>query len=47
MAYASSQVAFLALRFAGGVASALGLVFASALVLDRLGAANAWGFCRE
>src|SRR6266446_3050564 len=40
MAFASSDVAFLALRFAGGVASAFVLVFASALVLDRLGAAG-------
>jgi predicted MFS family arabinose efflux permease len=40
MACASSQVVFLALRFAGGVASAFVLVFASALVLDRLGTAG-------
>jgi predicted MFS family arabinose efflux permease len=40
MAFASSTAAFLALRFAGGVASAFVLVFASALVLDRLGAAG-------
>ena len=33
---ASSLPAFLALRFAGGAASAFVLVFASALVLDRL-----------
>src|SRR2546422_1254790 len=43
MAFASSDVAFLALRFAGGVASAFVLVFASALVLDRLGAAGRSG----
>src|SRR5262245_66371911 len=36
MAWAASTPAFLALRFTGGVASAFGLVFASALVLDRL-----------
>ena len=40
MACASSNVAFLTLRFAGGVASAFVLVFASALVLDRLSAAG-------
>jgi predicted MFS family arabinose efflux permease len=40
MALAPSSAAFLALRFAGGVASAFVLVFASALVLDRLGAAG-------
>jgi predicted MFS family arabinose efflux permease len=40
MALVSSTVAFLALRFAGGVASAFVLVFASALVLDRLVAAG-------
>lgn len=40
MACASSTVAFLTLRFTGGVASAFVLVFASALVLDRLGAAG-------
>jgi predicted MFS family arabinose efflux permease len=40
IAFASSTVAFLALRFAGGVASAFVLVFASALVLDRLSAAG-------
>jgi predicted MFS family arabinose efflux permease len=40
MAVASSNMAFLALRFAGGVASAFVLVFASALVLDRLSAAG-------
>ncbi len=38
MAVPSSNVAFLVLRFAGGVASAFGLVFSSALVLDRLSA---------
>jgi len=36
MAFVSSGAAFLALRFAGGLASAFALVFASALVLDRL-----------
>jgi predicted MFS family arabinose efflux permease len=40
MAFASSHMAFLVLRFAGGVASAFVLVFASALVLDRLSAAG-------
>lgn len=40
MALAPSSAAFLALRFAGGVASAFVLVFASALVLDRLAAAG-------
>jgi predicted MFS family arabinose efflux permease len=40
MGLASSTAAFLALRFVGGVASAFVLVFASALVLDRLSAAN-------
>lgn len=40
MAVASSPVVFLILRFAGGVASAFVLVFASALVLDRLNAAG-------
>jgi predicted MFS family arabinose efflux permease len=40
MAFASSTVAFLTLRFIGGVASAFVLVFASALVLDRLGSAG-------
>jgi predicted MFS family arabinose efflux permease len=39
MGLVSSTAAFLLLRFAGGVASAFGLVFASALVLDALGAA--------
>jgi MFS family permease len=38
MAFASSTVAFLTLRFAGGVASAFVLVLASALVCDRLNA---------
>ena len=38
MAVPSSVPAFLGLRFAGGVASAFVLVFASALVLDRLAA---------
>lgn len=36
MAFASSNATFLTLRFVGGVASAFVLVFASALVLDRL-----------
>jgi len=36
MALVSSMTAFLLLRFAGGVASAFVLVFASSLVLDRL-----------
>jgi predicted MFS family arabinose efflux permease len=40
MACVSSTAAFAALRFAGGVASAFVLVFASALVLDRLSAAG-------
>lgn len=40
MAFASSDAIFLALRFAGGVASAFVLVFASALVLDRLSTAG-------
>lgn len=40
MALVSSTTSFLLLRFAGGVASALGLVFASALVLDRLAEAG-------
>ncbi len=40
MAFASSTGTFLTLRFAGGVASAFGLVLASALVLDRLSAAG-------
>jgi MFS family permease len=40
MALLSSHMAFLALRFAGGIASAFVLVFASALVLDRLSAAD-------
>jgi predicted MFS family arabinose efflux permease len=39
MAFASSNATFLTLRFVGGVASAFVLVFASALVLDRLNAA--------
>jgi len=38
MAVPSSIGAFLLLRFVGGVASAFGLVFSSALVLDRLSA---------
>lgn len=40
MAAAPSNAAFLLLRFIGGVASAFVLVFASALVLDRLSAAG-------
>ena len=40
MGLASSTMAFVVLRFLGGVASAFGLVFASALVLDRLAAAG-------
>jgi predicted MFS family arabinose efflux permease len=40
MGLASSTAAFLVLRFVGGVASAFVLVFASALVLDRLSAAD-------
>jgi predicted MFS family arabinose efflux permease len=40
MAFVSSTAAFVALRFAGGVASAFVLVFASALVLDRLSLAG-------
>jgi predicted MFS family arabinose efflux permease len=40
MGLVSSFAAFLALRFTGGVASAFVLVFASALVLDRLSAAG-------
>lgn len=40
MAFVSSIPGFVALRFAGGVASAFGLVFASALVLDGLAAAG-------
>ena len=43
MGLTSSTAAFLALRFIGGVASALGLVFASALVLDGLAAAGRSG----
>jgi predicted MFS family arabinose efflux permease len=43
MAFASSEWAFLALRFAGGVASAFVLVFSSALVIDRLHAAGRSG----
>ena len=38
MALGASMIPFLALRFTGGVASALVMVFASALVLDRLSA---------
>jgi predicted MFS family arabinose efflux permease len=40
MAFVSSTTVFAALRFAGGVASAFVLVFASALVLDRLSLAG-------
>jgi len=40
MAFAASMPAFAALRFAGGVASAFVLIFASALVLDRLSQAG-------
>ena len=40
MAGANGMPAFLALRFLGGVASAFTLVFASALVLERLAAAG-------
>ena len=43
MGLASSLPAFLVLRFAGGVASAFVLVFASALVLDHLAAAGRSG----
>jgi predicted MFS family arabinose efflux permease len=43
MAFVSSVAAFAALRFAGGVGSAFVLVFASALVLDRLRAADRRG----
>jgi predicted MFS family arabinose efflux permease len=40
MGGATSTAAFLLLRFVGGLASAFGLVFASALVLDRLAVAG-------
>ena len=43
MGFADSMSAFLALRFTGGVASAFVLVFASALVLDRLAEAGRSG----
>lgn len=43
MGGASSMAVFLGLRFAGGVASAFVLVFASALVLDHLAAAGRSG----
>ncbi|QQS14270.1 MAG: YbfB/YjiJ family MFS transporter [Rhodospirillales bacterium] len=43
MGLAASTPAFLALRFIGGVASAVTLVFASSLVLDRLAAAGRGG----
>ena len=40
MGLVSTMSAFVLLRFIGGVASAFGLIFASALVLDRLAAAR-------
>ena len=40
MGLPSSMAAFLSLRFTGGAASAVVLVFSSALVLDRLAAAG-------
>ncbi len=40
MGFADSTVAFMALRFVGGIAGAWGLVFASTLVLERLAAAG-------
>ena len=40
MALDASMILFLILRFTGGIASALVMVFASALVLDRLSAMN-------
>jgi predicted MFS family arabinose efflux permease len=43
MGFASSMPLFLAFRFLGGAASAFVLVFASALVLDRLHAAGCGG----
>ncbi len=43
MGLSSSMTVFLAARFVGGVASAFVLVFASALVLDRLAAAGRSG----
>jgi len=43
MAFVESEWAFLALRFAGGVASAFVLVFSSALIIDRLHAAGRSG----
>jgi len=43
MGLADSEWAFLALRFAGGVASAFVLVFSSALIIDRLHAAGRSG----
>lgn len=43
MAFVDSEWAFLVLRFAGGVASAFVLVFASALIIDRLHAAGRSG----
>ena len=44
MGFAASLGPFLALRFAGGAASALAMVFASALVLDRLSAMGRSGW---
>ncbi len=44
MGLTDSRPAFLLLRFAGGMASAFTLVFASALVLDRLALAGRAGF---
>lgn len=43
MALSSSMTVFLGLRFVGGVASAFVLVFASALILDRLAASKRSG----
>ncbi len=43
MGLSSSMAVFLGLRFLGGIASALVLVFAAALVLDRLAAARRSG----
>jgi predicted MFS family arabinose efflux permease len=43
MGLTSSLAAFLVLRFGAGLASALALIFASALVLDRLAAAGRGG----
>ena len=44
MGFASSMIPFLLLRFVGGVASALVMVFASALVLERLAALGRSGW---